>query len=240
MKQQTEAKQANFGERVIDFLENLHFDAALPKGVDVLNPYLPDTETMQLTSSFYRKFYNDNAKRVLILGINPGRLGAGATGIPFTDSKRLISHCKMESSFALHEPSSVFVYKVIDAFGTTEEFYKKVFISSVSPLGFVKENAKGKLVNYNYYDSAALEKCVRPFIVSSLKQVIELGVYTNTVLCLGTGKNYTYLNKLNEQLQLFGNIIALEHPRYVMQYKSKSMHTYIDKYITALDAAVSE
>ena len=32
-------------------------------------------------------------------------------------------------------------------------------------------------------------------------------------------------------------IIALEHPRFVMQYKSKYMQEYIDKYLTAFSMA---
>ncbi len=34
----------------------------------------------------------------------------------------------------------------------------------------------------------------------------------------------------------FKEIIALEHPRFIMQYKSKSKQTYIDKYISVLSS----
>jgi hypothetical protein len=44
---------------------------------------------MKICSSFYQKYYADNKKRSLIIGINPGRFGAGVTGIPFTDPIRL-------------------------------------------------------------------------------------------------------------------------------------------------------
>ncbi len=55
-----------------------------PRGVEVLNPYLDD-EVMKLCKIFYDKYYNDDRGRVFIVGINPGRFGAGITGIPFTD-----------------------------------------------------------------------------------------------------------------------------------------------------------
>jgi Domain of unknown function (DUF4918) len=36
-------------------------------------------------------------------------------------------------------------------------------------------------------------------------------------------------------LRFFNDIVALEHPRYIMQYKSKSKQIYIDKYISVLN-----
>ena len=78
---------------------------------------------------------------------------AGATGIPFTDTKRLSEVCGIESSsFQTHEPSSVFVYDVIKEFGGSEKFYDKFYINSICPLGFIEQNQKGNWVNCNYYD----------------------------------------------------------------------------------------
>ena len=39
----------------------------------------------------------------------------------------------------------------------------------------------------------------------------------------------------NNENAFFNEIIALEHPRYVMQYKAKFKNQYIDKYIKAFD-----
>ncbi|MCB0784389.1 MAG: DUF4918 family protein, partial [Flavobacteriales bacterium] len=52
--------------------------------------------------------------------------------------------------------------------------------------------------------------------------------------CVGTGKNLAYLEKLNAELGLFGNIVPLEHPRYVMQYKARMLDHYVDKYLDAI------
>ncbi len=223
----------SFAEKVIQFNNNLNITEPLPAGILALNPFSQGSPSLPISEAFYRRFYNDQKPRDLILGINPGRLGAGATGIPFTDTKRLASHCNMTCDFHLHEPSSVFVYKVIDAYGGAESFYKRFFFSSVSPLGFVKMNSKGKEVNYNYYDDKALEKAVLPFIKKSMEQLIELGINTQRVYCLGTGKNYKFLHSLNKVHHYFDEIIPLEHPRYVMQYKSKSIQSYIEKYLNA-------
>jgi hypothetical protein len=38
---------------------------------------------------------------------------------------------------------------------------------------------------------------------------------------------------------LFGRIIALEHPRYVMQYKARQLELYVQRYLSALDEATA-
>ena len=91
-------------------------------------------------NSFYTKYYSDNNKRILLLGINPGRFGGGVTGIPFTDPVRLEKVCGIKNDFQKkQELSSVFIYEMIEAYGGAEKFYKQFYISAVSPLGFVKQ-----------------------------------------------------------------------------------------------------
>lgn len=227
----------SFAEQIIQFNEELHLDATLPDNVRVLNPFRESEEVRTLSAAFYQKYYADQQPRHLMLGINPGRLGAGATGIPFTDPKRLKSHCGIASSFTLHEPSSVFVYDVIDAYGGVNAFYQHFYISSVCPLGFVRIDDSGRETNYNYYDSPTLTKAVTPFIVETLRTQLSFGIHRDKVFCLGTGKNYKFLKQLNEEHGFFNQVIPLEHPRYVMQYKSKHKQQYIDKYLQALNEA---
>ncbi len=140
---------------------------------------------MGIVDVFYHKYYNDNEPRSLILGINPGRFGAGLTGIPFTDPKRLISECQIPYDGKItHEPSSVFIYEMIHAFGGLKEFYKKFYISSTCPLGFTKESKEGKEKNYNYYDSKELLASVKDFIIDNIRKQIALGVRTDTCFLL--------------------------------------------------------
>ncbi len=203
-----------------------------------MNPFQEDKNVIPISSSFYKKYYNDNHKRHLILGINPGRFGAGLTGIPFTDPKRLIANCGIEFNGHLaHEPSSVFVYEVINAFGGEEAFYNRFYINSMSPLGFTSLGKNGKEVNYNYYDSKELTRSVFDFIIANIQKQIGLGIYTDICYCFGTGKNEEFLLEINNQFGFFKKIIALEHPRYVMQYKSKSKEEYIEKYLSAFNQA---
>ena len=79
-----------------------------------------------------------------------------------------------------------------------------------------------------------LQKLVEPFILKSLIQQIKFGLDTSKIYCLGTGKNFKFLNKFNKEHKLFGEIIPLEHPRYIMQYKSKNQDLYVDKFLRLL------
>ena len=224
----------NFAEKVIRFNETLQFEGELPPGIGIMNPFKERPEAALVSAAFYRKYYSDNERRQLILGINPGRFGAGLTGVPFTDPKRLKERCALPyTGEAAHEPSSVFVYDVIEAYGGPEAFYRRFYINSVCPLGFTRVTEKGGVVNYNYYDSRELTEAVRGFIVESIQRHIALGVYTDVCFCFGTGDNYRFLERLNGEYQFFGRIVPLDHPRFVMQYKAKSKDLYVQKYLDA-------
>jgi hypothetical protein len=215
----------------------LHFslkDNKLPAGIGVLDPFNGPhaDEVRRIVTRFHRKYYSDDKPRTLMLGINPGRLGAGSTGLSFTDTKRCESDLGIPvNGLRTHEPSSDFFYRMIRAAGGAESFYSQVYVHAVCPLGFVKDG-----VNLNYYDDKALEKAVTPFVENWLRTLVRCGMRTDIVLCIGTGKNAAYFSKLNDTLGLFDRIIALEHPRYVMQYKARSLEFYIDKYLAALEA----
>jgi hypothetical protein len=225
-----------FADKIIAFNRSLDFKGELPKGINIMNPFRGNDDILAVSSSFYQKYYNDNNPRHLILGINPGRFGAGVTGIPFTDTKRLTNECGLKySGKETHEPSSVFVYEVIEAYGGVGKFYNDFYINSISPLGFTISDAKGKEKNYNYYDSKELTKTVFPFMVESIEKQIAFGINRNICFCFGTGKNEKFLRFLNDKYGFFKSIVALEHPRFVMQYKSKSKLEYIEKYIKAFN-----
>ena len=203
-------------------------------GINIMNPFKGNSDILAVSSTFYRKYYNDNNPRHLILGINPGRFGAGVTGIPFTDSKRLKNECGLSYyGRETHEPSSVFVYEVIEAYGGVEKFYNDFYINSISPLGFTISDEKGNEKNYNYYDSKELTEKMFPFMVDNIYKQIALGMKTDVCFCFGTGKNEKFLQLLNDQYGFFKSIVALEHPRFVMQYKAKSKPEYIEKYMRA-------
>ncbi|RKE71889.1 SMUG2 DNA glycosylase family protein [Chryseobacterium sp. AG363] len=222
-----------FADHVITFNENLNYIGNLPEGFDVLNPYLENPETLMVMQKFYHKYYNDSSRRKFIIGINPSRHGAGVTGVPFTDTKRLESVCgiKMESAHT-HEISSVFMYDMMDSYGGADLFYKDIYINSPFPLAIVRKTKNGWL-NANYYDDKKLFEAVKDFMIESLNNHISLNLDTSEVFVLGK-KNADFISKLNKEAKLFDTMTVLEHPRYIQQYKLKEKQLYIDKYILAL------
>lgn len=224
----------NFADKVINFNRNLNYFGELPNGFEVLNPYLDNPETMEVIQQFYHKYYNDKNQRKFIIGINPSRNGAGVTGVPFTDTKRLESVCGIEMKSAhTHEISSVFIYDMIKAFGGADDFYKQFYINSPFPLAIVRKTKEGNFLNANYYDDKNLFGNVKGFMIETLEKHISLGLDTSEVFVLGK-KNADFIQKLNKEKKMFDKLTILEHPRYIQQYKSKEKQVYIDKYILAL------
>lgn len=216
-----------FCDKILNFYANVQINVKLPEGVDVMNPYGRD-EVIEVVTTFYQKYYADTKHRTLILGINPGRFGAGITGIPFTDPVRLEDECKIKNSFD-HKPelSSIFIYQMINAFGSIEAFYKQFYISSISPLGFIKD---GK--NMNYYDSKALQNVLYDFILESIQKQLYFGINREVCYSLGQGKNYKYLLALNKEHHFFKKVIPLAHPRYILQYKRKFVDDYLKSFLS--------
>ncbi len=228
----------NFADKVNTFNKTLKLDRPLPSGIKVMNPYVENPEALRISSEFYTKFFDDLTERRIILGINPGRFGAGVTGIPFTDTRQLKDRCGINfDRVSTYELSSTFIYDMIEAYGGVELFYSDFYIGAVCPLGFLTESTAGKVKNYNYYDSMDLLSQVESFIIESLDKQLKFGINTDVCFCLGNNKNFKYLQKLNKQKNYFGEIVPLEHPRYIMQYKLKQKNVFIDKYIHSLRKA---
>lgn len=225
----------NFNEKYFDFIDQLDFPESIPHGVEILNPFKAG-QTYSLARSFYQKYYSDQNPRLFLIGINPGRFGAGITGVPFTDPIRLENPCGIPNPLdKRQELSSVFVYEVIEAFGGPEAFYNNVFFSSVSPLGLVKDG-----VNLNYYDIPEVRDFLEPYMVKSLQQQIAIGAIKKVAYSMGKGQNVKYLQYLNKKYRLFDEIKPLPHPRWVMQYRLKRKAEFIHEYVSKISVAIEQ
>lgn len=226
-------KKANFAsmntaQKIIAFFDQLKEPSVKTEGVEVLNP-LKRKETTELIASFYSKYYNDKENRIAFIGINPGRLGSGLTGIGFTDPVNLEEVCGIKNSFQKkHELSSRFIYDMIAAYGGARQFYKDVFISSTVPLGFVKDN-----VNLNYYDIKSLEEELTPYIVEQFNKQLPF-LRRDVAFVIGKGKNLKFLEKLNKKHHFFERLEVLPHPRWVMQYRLKRKQEFIAEFVTKI------
>ena len=162
----------NFGEQIIDYYKNLKLPIKkLPNQIEwIENLFQP--ETQETLAIFYKKYFSDNNKRVLLLGINPGRFGAGVTGVPFTDPINLEEVCGIKNDFEKRfELSSKFIYDVVDAFGGAEEFFNRVYIYSISPVGFIKNNK-----NINYYDDKELQEKLWEWMKLQIEKQLRFGI----------------------------------------------------------------
>lgn len=221
-----------FGSRAIDYYLNLHEPANLPAGVSALNPY--ETPAVQaIVREFYGNYFADQQPRVFVMGINPGRFGAGVTGISFTTPQNLKRYCGIENDLKpTPELSSRFIYSVVEALGGAEAFYGRFFLTSLYPLALVKD-AK----NYNFYDDRVTTSALWPIITETVRTQLNFGYNRRVGICLGR-KNEVFLKRLNDEQGFFDRIVSLDHPRYILQYRSRYMEGYVDEYIRTLADAL--
>jgi hypothetical protein len=218
-----------WAQHIFSFYKNLQPPEKLPHHIEWLYPQQSEV-VMNIVEKFCTKFFSDQQERTLLIGINPGRLGAGVTGVNFTAPKQLSLYCGIEHPFKNGtELSAEFIYDVIAAYGGVKDFYSHFFITSVCPLGFVQH---GK--NLNYYDDKALLQTVEPFIVENLNRLIAFKTNRERCICIGGEKNYKYLSALNQKHNWFKTIDVVPHPRFIMQYKRKLKDSFIEQYLEVL------
>jgi hypothetical protein len=216
---------STFATRVIDFYRRLKSPPLGDLDVEALFPYR-DPDVCACTDAFYQRFFSDRNARVFLIGINPGRFGGGTTGVPFTDPVSLERQCGIVNPFPKRrELSAEFVEAVIERMGGPQTFYASFFITAVSPIGFTRD---GK--NYNYYDDRALLDAVRPFIIRTMRAQLDFGARRDVAIVLGTGRNFDFFSRLNAELGFFERLAAVDHPRFIMQYRRRRVADYLDKY----------
>lgn len=221
---------STFATRAIRFFHSLEPPPAVPADIEVLFPFA-DPAVKKVVRAFFMKYYNDNYKRHLMIGINPGRYGAGITGINFTAPRQLRNECGIDHPFPdQSELSAEFIYAVINAYGGPVGFYRDFFIAAMSPLGYTRA---GK--NLNYYDDQRLMDAVYPFALQCMEKEFAFGLERETVICIGGEKNFRFLQQLNNENRLFNKIIPLPHPRYIMQYRRAKKQAYIEEYLKAME-----
>lgn len=227
------ANHSTFGQKVVDYHFNLSSDWKIPLNVQLIYPF-DDPLVQNVFSDFYFKYFDDSYSRHFLFGINPGRFGAGVTGVPFTDPLIIQSICGITNNFKKkNELSAIFVYDFINELGGPKEFYSNFYITSICPLGFTKD---GK--NYNYYDDTILYQKVKSHIIDNIQSQKEFGCLDDVAFCMGKGKNLKFMNELNKEHQFFKKIVPLPHPRWVMQYRLKLKQEHLDTYVKELSSVL--
>lgn len=218
-----------FGASVAEYLTSLRFTGSLPQDFEVLNPYV-FPEVRRVVTSVCHRFYVDTKPRIGIWGINPGRLGAGLTGLSFTDPVSLRDLFGVSSSITGRtEPSAQFIADVIRSYGGPEPFYRDVYVSALSPLGFLRD---GK--NVNFYDDPRFATNILPWIDEQVAIQESFGLRRGIAIILGKGKLQTYVERNLRRHREWDQVTYLEHPRYVAQYRRSAWDQYVETYVQTI------
>lgn len=218
-----------WAKHILSIYKNLHPPQHLPNDTEWLYPQQSQV-VLDIVERFCAKFYDDQKQRTLLIGINPGRFGAGVTGVNFTAPRQLLQACGIDHPFKDQtELSAEFIYAMIDAYGGVQKFYSEFFMGSVCPLGFVRH---GK--NLNYYDDKMLLQAVEPFIIANFQKLVSFRANRDRCICIGGEKNYKYLSALNQEHKWFKTIDTVPHPRFIMQYKRQQKEGFIQQYLEVL------
>lgn len=161
-------------------------------GIEILKDFL---ENWEAVLAFNRKYYSIGEPKVMLCGINPGRFGAGKTGVPLIDFKslsKLIPNIVREDS----ERSAQFFYEVIDHFGA-QNFYRSFYVGNVSWLGYTKDKrnlnfdrlprpGKEAVISLFRYEMSYIKPAVVISMGDVVKETVEqvLGSSTRTDLTL--------------------------------------------------------
>jgi hypothetical protein len=219
---------STFAEKAIKYFLSLKTPANLPENIVAINPH-KESEVKTAVKHFFKNYFNDSKNRLFVFGINPGRFGGGLTGIAFTDPVALSEVCGIKNNLGTRrELSSKFVYNLIDEFGGAQKFFGQIYLTALYPLAILRD---GK--NYNYYDRPALYRALKKHIECSIKEQLRFGARNDIAISLGK-KNAKYLEEINDEYKFFKEIIVLDHPRYIMQYKLQHMDKYLKDYLSAM------
>jgi hypothetical protein len=112
--------------------------------IGILSDFCNNKEVML---EFYHRYIEPNEPKIVLCGINPGKCGAGQTGVPFFDFNslsKILPNIKRNDT----EKSAQFMYSIIEHFGV-DDFFKNFYLSNISCIGFYNLRT-GK--NINYYE----------------------------------------------------------------------------------------
>jgi hypothetical protein len=216
----------SFGDHVLEFYRTLPRPPITSAPVEWIDPYAMP-EVRRCMEEFYRKYYGDDRSRLFVFGINPGRFGSGITGVPFTDGYALTHGCGIATSLSQRqELSATFIHHVVQAWGGADSFFGQTYITAVSPIGLLRG---GK--NFNYYDDRSVLRELEPFLVDAIQRQLIFGARPHAAVVIGTGKNFQVMQRLNAEHHFFEELRAVEHPRFIMQYRRNQVDEFVASYL---------
>lgn len=187
------------------------------ENIEILDGFI---KNIDLVRKFYQTYYRHHSDRIVLCGMNPGRLGAGQTGIPFMDF-HAISQLFPDVQQHVRERSAQLIWSVIKEFGINN-FYDHVYLTNISWLRFTKDEK-----NLNYYElpSTIQNIFTNTFIeemkIVQPKVIIPLGVEVERSLRKMAKSNrltYPVENRLPHPAVL---VKKEDRPKLIQQYKDR-------------------
>jgi hypothetical protein len=89
-------------------------------------------------------------------------------------------------------------------------------------------------VNVNFYDTPELLRAVVPYAIACMQEQVRFGLRRDTAVVLGTGKLKQSIERFINPSVGFGQVIYLEHPRFIMQYRRSQRSAYVERYVDTL------
>jgi len=187
-----------------DILKNRYIDSgeieSLLKDSDiqVLRGFLDNWKAIR---TFNNQFYGNKHPKTVLCGINPGKLGAGKTGIPFVDFtslSKMIEGVDRDDT----ERSAQYFCEIVHEFGD-REFYKTFYVTNVSWVGFVRSEK-----NVNYYD---LPTTAKAFVYEMFKLEMDF-ISPVTIISLAESVKET-VEQIFSQSEI-DTTKKLPHPNY--------------------------
>ncbi len=119
--------------------------------------------------------------------------------------------------------------------GRSKKFYRDFFVTTVFPLGFVKDGR-----NFNFLDHPAFLPVIRPFLIRLIETQLGIGARREAAILLGTGKIRRVLEDLNRECSFFKTVHAVEDPRFIMPYRRRKLRDFLRKYSDIFEQALNE
>jgi hypothetical protein len=151
-----------------------------------------DEDALKNQILFDGKYYHEGFPKIVLCGINPGRKGAGITGIPFIDPPTLAKRLPDNNIKGKKENSAEFFNEIIDCFGV-DKFYKHFYVTNFSWFGFIKKDG----TNCNYFK---LPTQAQKYIEKVFKREMTL-VNPTTIIPLSEDVEIS-LNKLFSETEI--------------------------------------
>ena len=189
------------------------------RNITILREFLP---YRPIAEQFWQQYVPEPLPQTVIVGLNPGRMGAGLTGVPLLDFRsltNLLPDARLPRNDT--EPSANFFHRVAQHIGA-EKFYRQFYVSNVSAVGYLRDNK-----NCNYHD---LPDAAQQIVEQRFRDEMAV-VAPKRIIALGREVEAT-VQRLYDDGAI--RISHLPHPSWIMTYRLREAQSWVRRYTQML------